>query len=169
MRFPRRPSVGANWSYMCSTNTLGQSLGKKPWQKLSARISTYGWRRNWRRATSLRRWTSIQHVDRILNFAVQWGYLDTNPFKAVVIKKLPTGDYMQRFLTHTEIKSLLSACKRSTHPFLHLFVKLLLLTGARKSELRLAKWTCIDLQNGELFVAVSKSGRSRTVSLSKKA
>jgi integrase len=53
---------------------------------------------------------------------------------------------MQRFLTHSEIKSLLSACKRSTHPFLHPFVKLLLLTGARKSELRLAKWTCIDLQ-----------------------
>jgi integrase len=104
-------------------------------------------------------------LNRILNIAVQWGYLDTNPFKAVVIKKLPTGDYMQRFLTHSEIKSLLIACKRSTHPF----VKLLLLTGARKSELRLAKWTCIDLQKGELFVAVSKSGRSRTVVLSKKA
>ena len=108
-------------------------------------------------------------LNRILNIAVQWCYLDTNPFKAVVIKKLPTGDYMQRFLTHSEIKSLLSACKRSTHPFLHPFVKLLLLTGARKSELRLAKWTCIDLQKGELFVAVSKSGRSRTVVLSKKA
>ena len=56
-------------------------------------------------------------LNRILNIAVQWGYLDTNPFKAVVIKKLPTGDYMQRFLTNSEIKSLLSACKRSTHPF----------------------------------------------------
>ncbi|MDC3340428.1 hypothetical protein OAV54_01490 [Planktomarina temperata] len=91
-------------------------------------------------------------LNRILNVAVQWGYLDTNSFKAVVIKKLPTGDYMQRFLTHTKIKSLLSACKRSTHPFLHLFVKLLLLTGARKSELRLAKWTCIDLQKASFLL-----------------
>ena len=74
-----------------------------------------------------------------------------------------------RCLAHSEITSLLSVCKRSTHPFLHSFVKLLLLTGARKSELRRAKWTCIDLQKGELFVAVSKSGRSRTVVLSKKA
>jgi integrase len=73
-------------------------------------------------------------LNRILNIAVQWGYLDTNPFKAVVIKKLPTSDYMQRFLTHTEIKSLLSACKRSTHPFLHLFVKLLLLTGDERAN-----------------------------------
>ena len=108
-------------------------------------------------------------LNRMLNIAVQWAYLDKNPFKGVVIKKLPTGDHIQRFLTLAEIKSLLSACKRSTHPYLHLFVKLLLLTGARKSELRLAKWTSIDEQKGELFVAVSKSGRSRTIVLSKKA
>ena len=108
-------------------------------------------------------------LNRMLNVAVQWGYLDKNPFKGVVIKKLPTGDYMQRFLSLNENKSLLSACKRSKHPYLHLFVKLLLLTGARKSELRLAKWTSIDEQKGELFVAVSKSGRSRTIVLSKKA
>ena len=108
-------------------------------------------------------------LNRMLNIAVQWAYLDKNPFKGVVIKKLPIGDHIQRFLTLSEIKSLLSACKRSTHPYLHLFVKLLLLTGARKSELRLAKWTNIDEQKGELFVAVSKSGRSRTIVLSKKA
>ena len=93
----------------------------------------------------------------------------TNPFQAVVIKKLPTGDYMQRFLTHLEIKSLLSASKSSKHPFLHFFVKLLLFTGVQKSELRLAKWTCIDLHKGELFVAINKGGRSRTVVLSTKA
>ena len=108
-------------------------------------------------------------LNRMLNIAVQWAYLDKNPFKGVVIKKLPIGDHIQRFLTLSEIKSLLSACKRSTHPYLHLFVKMLLLTGARKSELRLAKWTSIDEQKGELFVAVSKSGRSRTIVLSKKA
>ncbi len=61
-------------------------------------------------------------LNRMLNVAVQWGYLDKNPFKGVVIKKLPTGDYMQRFLSLNEIKSLLSACKRSKHPYLHLFV-----------------------------------------------
>ena len=30
-------------------------------------------------------------LNRILNIAVQWGYLDTNPFKAVVIKKIANG------------------------------------------------------------------------------
>ena len=70
----------------------------------------------------------------------------TNPFQAVGMKKLPSGDYMQRFLTHLEIKSLLSASKSSKHSFLHFFVKLLLFTGVQKSVLRLAKWSCIEFQ-----------------------
>ena len=105
-------------------------------------------------------------LKRIINIAVHWGYLGNNPFKGAAIRKLPVGDYVQRFLTRSEISQLLSACKRSTHPYLYLFVKLLLLTGARKSELRLAKWRDIDADKMQLFVAISKSGRSRTVQLS---
>jgi integrase len=105
-------------------------------------------------------------LNRIFNIAVHWGYLDKNGFKGAAIRKLPIGDHVQRFLTRNEISQLLSACKQSTHPYLHLFVKLLLLTGARKSELRLAKWKDIDADKKELFVALSKSGRSRKIMLS---
>jgi integrase len=108
-------------------------------------------------------------LNRILNIGLHWGYLEQNAFKGVAIRKLPTGDYVQRFLTRSEISQLLSACKQSTHPYLHLFVKLLLLTGARKSELRLAKWKDIDANASELLIAISKSGRSRKVILSKHA
>jgi integrase len=108
-------------------------------------------------------------LNRMLNIAVHWGYLERNAFKGTAIRKLPVGDYVQRFLTRSEISQLLSACKQSTHPFLYLFIKLLLLTGARKSELRLAKWKDIDDGGKELFVAISKSGRSRTVQLSSAA
>lgn len=108
-------------------------------------------------------------LNRILNIAVHWGYIEKNVFKSAAIRKLPVGDYVQRFLNEDEIKKLLSACKRSPHPYLHLFVKLLLLTGARKSELRLAKWKDIEAQKQELFVAISKNGRSRTIMLSDKA
>ena len=100
-------------------------------------------------------------LNRTLNIAVHWGYLEKNAFKGAAIRKLPVGDYVQRFLTRNEISQLLSACKQSTHPYLYLFVKLLLLTGARKSELRLAKWKDIDDDKMQLFVAISKSGRSR--------
>ena len=108
-------------------------------------------------------------LNRTLNIAVHWGYLEKNAFKGAAIHKLPVGDYVQRFLTRNEISQLLSACKQSTHPYLYLFVKLLLLTGARKSELRLAKWKDIDDDKMQLFVAISKSGRSRKIMLSNQA
>ncbi|NVK06964.1 MAG: site-specific integrase [Marivivens sp.] len=105
-------------------------------------------------------------LNRMLNVAVHWNYLDRNPFHGIAIKKLPVGDHVQRFLTESEISRLLGECKRSSHPYLYLFAVTLLLTGARKSEWRLAKWRDVDLKNRELFVAVSKSGRSRKVMLS---
>lgn len=108
-------------------------------------------------------------LNRMLNIALHWGYVERNAFKGAAIRKLQAGDYVQRFLTRSEISQLLSACKQSTHPFLYLFVKLLLLTGARKSELRLAKWKDIDRSSNELFVAISKSGRSRKIILSSAA
>ena len=108
-------------------------------------------------------------LNRTLNIAVHWGYLEKNAFKGAAIRKIPVGDYVQRFLTRNEISQLLSACKQSTHPYLYLFVKLLLLTGARKSELRLAKWKDIDDDKMQLFVAISKSGRSRKIMLSNQA
>jgi integrase len=108
-------------------------------------------------------------LNRMLNIALHWGYVDSNAFKGAAIRKVPVGDYVQRFLTRSEISRLLSACKQSTHPFLYLFVKLLLLTGARKSELRLAKWTDIDAAKKVLLIAISKSGRSRKITLSDQA
>ena len=105
-------------------------------------------------------------LNRMLNVAVHWNYLDRNPFHGIAIKKLPVGDHVQRFLTESEISRLFGECKRSRHPYLYLFAVTLLLTGARKSEWRLAKWRDVDLKNRELFVAVSKSGRSRKVMLS---
>lgn len=105
-------------------------------------------------------------LNRMLNVAVHWNYIDRNPFHGIAIKKLPVGDHVQRFLTQSEISRLLGECKRSSHPYLYPFAVILLLTGARKSEWRLAKWRDVDLKNRELFVAVSKSGRSRKVMLS---
>ena len=108
-------------------------------------------------------------LNRMFNLALHWGYVDRNPFIGAVIKKFPVGDYVQRFLTVQEISRLLAACKKSSHPYLYLFVSLLLLTGARKSEWRLAKWSDLDLEKRELFVAVSKSGQSRKILLSDEA
>ena len=105
-------------------------------------------------------------LNRILNVAVEWEYLKKNPFKKSIIKKFPTGDHVQRFLVPEEIRRLLSACSKEQHPYLYFFVKLLLLTGARSSELRLCKWSDVNFTKGELYIGLSKNGRSRRIILS---
>ena len=82
----------------------------------------------------------IFFMNRMLNRACHWGFIDHNTFRERKIKKLKVGDYKQRFLNREEIVRILNACKGDLHPFLYVFVKLLILTGARKGEARLAKW-----------------------------
>ena len=106
---------------------------------------------------------------RILSLAKQWHYIERNPYDNVVIKDLDVGDYVQRFLAPDEIARLLSHAKRAKHPYIYHLIRLLILTGARKSELRLARWCDVNFSNRELFVPVSKNGRSRKIVLSKEA
>ncbi|MBU9697749.1 site-specific integrase [Rhodobacteraceae bacterium HSP-20] len=108
-------------------------------------------------------------VNRILNVAQNWGMIEHNAYKNCVIKRLPLGDYRQRFLSEGELRTLLDACYRDQHPFLYLFAKLLILTGARSSEARLARWRDFDFQSCIWTVPLSKSGRSRRIVLSSAA
>jgi integrase len=48
-------------------------------------------------------------------------------------------------------------------------IMLVLLTGARRSEIAQAKWECVDWQKRTLLVPLSKSGRPRTIALSSAA
>lgn len=105
-------------------------------------------------------------MNRMLNRACHWGFIDQNTFRERKIKKLKIGDYKQRFLNRDEIVRILNACKSDLHPFLYVFVKLLILTGARKGEARLAKWKDIDLSKRVWTVPVAKGGRSRRIVLS---
>lgn len=108
-------------------------------------------------------------MNRMLNMACHWGFIDTNTFKNRRIKKVPTGDYKQYFLDESEIETILDACRADQHPFLFLYIKLLLLTGARKGEAAKAKWEDMNFQTQIWTVPVSKNGRSRRIVLSQTA
>jgi integrase len=75
----------------------------------------------------------------------------------------------QRYLTASEIQRLRGACENSPNPQLKHIVGLLLLTGARKSELLQAKWEDVDLERRLWFIPQTKNGRSRHVPLSRPA
>jgi integrase len=110
----------------------------------------------------------IYLMNRLLNLARSWGLIefarDQQP-----IKRLTIGDHKQRFLSSDEIEQLLKQCRRSTHPYLYLFVKLLLLTGARKGEALHLRWCDIDFDKRIWTVPRSKNGRSRRIVLNDSA
>lgn len=111
----------------------------------------------------------IHLVNRMLNLARHWGHIMGYSKQQQNLKKLATGDYTQRFLSETEIDSLLKACRANSNPFLYLFVQLLLLTGARKGEARLMRWRDVDTVKRIWTVPRSKNGRSRRIVLSSAA
>ena len=106
----------------------------------------------------------IHLMNRLLNLARSWGLIDFDRDQQL-IKRLRIGDHKQRFLSSEEIEALLRECQRSTHPYLYLFVKLLLLTGARKGEALAVRWCDIDFDKRVWTVPRSKNGRSRRIVL----
>lgn len=107
----------------------------------------------------------IYLMNRLLHLARVWGHLAPVDPNLQTLKRLQLGDYKQRFLSTDEIDGLLKACARSTHPYLYLFVKLLLLTGARKGEALGMCWRDLDFNKRVWTVPRSKNGRSRRIML----
>lgn len=107
-------------------------------------------------------------VNRMLNLARHWGHIQHSP-NQMNIRRLALGDHKQRFLSAEEIERLLMHSRRSTHPHLYNFIRLLLLTGARKGEARMMRWQDVNTQKGIWTVPVSKNGRSRRIVLSSAA
>lgn len=105
-------------------------------------------------------------LNRLLNMAKHWGFIDHNRFENRLIKRLPLGDYKQRFLSTDEIAAVLRSAEQDQHPFIHCIIKLLVLTGARSGEARLARWCDVDLHKRIWTVPVSKNGRARRIVLS---
>ncbi|WP_165174969.1 site-specific integrase [Desulfovibrio sp. ZJ369] len=71
----------------------------------------------------------------------------------------------ERYLTREEAQHLMRALEKSVRPEA-LAIRLLLLTGARKSEILKARWENVRLDLRLLIVPLSKSGRPRHILLS---
>ncbi|EJN6954691.1 tyrosine-type recombinase/integrase [Aeromonas hydrophila] len=95
----------------------------------------------------------------ILTWSVRMGYLQQHPL--VYLKTLPENNQRTRFLDKAEIRRLFMAADADENRYAGQYVKLLLLTGLRKDELRLAKWEHIDKVHQTLFIPHTKNGKSR--------
>lgn len=104
---------------------------------------------------------------RSFELARQWQLFDGNPVKYV--PRVKFNNARERYLTSEEAERLRLACECSANPQLKNIVGLLLLTGARKSELLKAKWSDIDIEKRTWTLNMTKNGRGRHVPLSQSA
>lgn len=104
---------------------------------------------------------------RSFELARQWELFDGNPVKYV--PKVPYNNARERYLTSEEVERLRLACECSANPQLKHIVGLLLLTGCRRSEVLMAKWSDIDLERQTWTLRLTKNGRGRTFPISSAA
>ena len=99
-----------------------------------------------------------------LGLAIEWG-LRPGPNPAGN-PGMTREEPRQRFLTETEARALMRALDAEPDRDGAAAVALLLLTGARRSEVLDARWQHVDIERRLLAVPRSKSGRARYLSLS---
>lgn len=102
---------------------------------------------------------AIMSLSTCLSWAVQEGIIAVNPCEAV---KVPQSRAMQRFLTDDEAARLLQSVQsmemtRAIAPVFADIIRLLLLTGGRKSEIQLLNWREVDLARGLIVLPRERS------------
>ena len=105
-------------------------------------------------------------MKHIFNCAVRWGVLDRDKNPVSGLTPFPENSARERFLTAEEAGRLLHELDKKQGQAAAQAVKLLLHTGARKSEILGARWEHVDLERRVLTVPLSKSGKTRHIPLS---
>jgi len=105
-------------------------------------------------ATVNRDLSCLKHM---FNKAIQWGYAQANPMKAVNLLKEPPGRL--RYLSKEEALRLLEVLPVGTK----IIVSFALNTGMRKSEILNLAWKDIDLKNRLVIVEKTKTNERRII------
>ena len=108
-------------------------------------------------------------LGRSFELATQWDMpgVTRNPTRG--IKRPPINNKRERFLSAPEAQRLQRAVAASRNTQLKYIVGLLLLTGARVSELLNAEWRHVDLDRRAWLIPTTKTGKPRHVPLSQAA
>ncbi len=105
---------------------------------------------------------ALAHLKHLMNWCVDRGMLDASPLTGM---KLPTKETpRERVLTNDELRALWEACDTDGYPFGDC-MKLLILSGQRRTEVAEMRWSELDLDK-RLWTLPStraKNGKQHTV------
>ena len=102
-------------------------------------------------------------MGRMYSLANEWQVYDKNP--AHKVKKVAENAPRERFLSREEIARLLEALDASPSRTAADALKFLIFTGLRKNEALQLEWKRVNLSDGTVYLAQTKSGKPRTVVL----
>jgi len=97
------------------------------------------------RKTPIRANRIVASLRKAFNLAIRWGWIEKNP--VVGVRKNPE-EKRDRYLNKEEIGALAVALAEHSDRTAANAIKLLMLTGARRSEVTGATWVMFDLENG---------------------
>ncbi len=101
----------------------------------------------------------------IINCSMRWGWRERDRDWAEGASELKNVRSRERFLSPDEAVRLIQYLHKVPDRIAASLIELLLLTGARKSELLFARWEYLDWDFQTLIVPLSKSGSSRHIFL----
>ena len=102
----------------------------------------------------------------MLHLAVRHGLLEKNPCDG--IRKF-RENIRERYLSKEELPRFLRALSEENDTLSKAAILLLLYTGCRRNEILSMKWDQVRLDEGRIYLPITKNGRSRSVVLNQKA
>jgi integrase len=97
------------------------------------------------RGTPIRANRTVEVLRKAFNLSIRWKWRTDNPASGV--RRNPE-EKRNRYLNKVEIAALARALQEHSEPVSANAIKLLMLTGARRSEVLGATWAMFDLENG---------------------
>ncbi len=101
----------------------------------------------------------------VFNFGIERELIDEHPMKGGKVKKLKESGGRTRILQEKEVERLYAAAKASTWPLMYLFLRMMLTTSARRSEVQKVKRTQIMLDQSIAVIGKTKNGKPRALPL----
>jgi integrase len=110
---------------------------------------------------------SVNRIVVVLRFiyslAMRWDTPGVKSNPCTGVRGYEENNKRERYLSEDETKRLIEAVQESENPCLKFIVVMLILTGARKSEVLKASWEQFNLEQRLWRIPLSKSGKARHV------